>query len=70
LTSIHTFDVFERCCPALDVRMQGMIKLYMNHDIDGFVNLVMHRQLAIAFISRNIEEQTFWFAIWYTYSNK
>jgi len=27
LTKIHTFVVFETCCPTLDVRMQGMIKL-------------------------------------------
>ena len=39
----------------MNVRMQGMIKLYKKHDIDGFYNLVMHRQLAMAVISRNIE---------------
>jgi hypothetical protein len=39
----------------MNVRMQGMIKLHKKHDIDEFYNLVMHRQLAMAVISRNIE---------------
>jgi len=32
-----------------------MIKLYKKHDIDGLFNLVIHRQLAMSVISRNVE---------------
>lgn len=51
----HSWNVLPR---VANVRMQGMIKSYRKHGLDGFSNLVMQLQLATNVISKTSKART------------